>query len=101
MAERQSQQHRLSQVPAVAVDHNRNLHNGGVAGGICRRVLPEHVPDVAVPGGDVLCDSGADRVHNIRVRGDGQGFGSGRAEPGVPGVLSGGLLGLAGGESGE
>ena len=101
MAEQQSEQHGLSEVPSVAVDHNRSEPHGGVAGGFRRRLLPEHVPDAAVPGGDVRRDRGADRVHHIRVRGDGQRVGSEGDEPGVFGVQLGGLFGVVGRARGE
>lgn len=101
MAEQPSQQHRLPPFPPVAADRHRNLHHGGVSGGIRRRVLSQHSAHAAVPGGHVLRDRGAHRVHHIRIRGDGQGVGPCRAEPGLFGVFIAGLLGLAGGARGE
>ena len=68
------------------------LH-GGVPSGFRQRVLPEHVSDPVVPGGDVHGDCGADRLHHIRVRGDGQRVELAEGdEPSVFGVLLGGLL---------
>jgi len=55
-------------------------------------MLPEHVSDAAVPGGDLRGDCGADRLHHIRVRGDEQRVGSEGDELGIFGVLLGGLL---------
>jgi len=67
-------------------------HHGGVPGGFRRHVLPEHVSDAAVPGGDVRGDCGADRLHHIHVRGDGQRVGSEGDESGIFRVILGGLL---------
>lgn len=96
MAEHQGKQHRLPQVPPVAVDYHRRRHHGRVPGGIRRRVLPEHFSVVGVPIRHVLRHRRAHRVHNLCLCGHRQRVWTVGAEPGVLGLLSAGLLRLAG-----
>ena len=97
MAEQQSQQHRLHEVPAVAVDHHRSGHHGHLPRRIRRSLLPEHLPHVVLPVGHVLRHRCSSRLRDLRLRCHGQRFRSGGAEPGLSGLFSAGLLRLAGG----
>lgn len=96
MAEHQGQQHRLPQVPPVALDNYRGLHHGRLPSGVRRRVLPQHFSDVGLPLRHVLRHRRAYRVRNLCLCGHRHRVWTAGAQPGVLGLLSAGLHRLAG-----
>lgn len=101
MAKQQGKQHGLSQVPSVAVDHNRREHHGGFLGGFRGRVLQKHLPHATLPRCHVRGHCGADWVHNLRIRCHGQRVGSKGDEPGLLRLLPSGLFWVVGGARGQ
>lgn len=95
MAKQQSQQHRLSQVSAVAVDRHRSLHHGRLPGRFRRRLLPQHAPHAVLSICHVLYHCCPHRVHYLCLCGDGQRVGPACDGPGLLGVSFGGLFRLA------
>lgn len=95
MAEHASQQHRLHELPPVAVDSHRSRNHGGLTRWIRRRVLPQHFLNVPLPLGDVRHHSSSYRVCDICLCRNRQRIGSTRYEPGLRGLLSTRLFGLA------
>lgn len=68
MAEQQSQQHRLPQVPAVAAHSHRRRHHGSLSRRFRRRVLSKHLLDVGLPIRYVLGYGCAYWLHHICLR---------------------------------
>ena len=95
MAEQQSQQHRLHEVLAVAVDHHRSRHHGHLSRRFRRSLLPEHLPHVVLPLGHVLHHRCSDRLRDLRLRRHGQRLRPDSTEPELFGLLSDGLFRLA------
>lgn len=95
MAEHASQQHRLHELPPVAINRHRSRNHGGLTRWIRRRVLPEYFCNVPLPLGDVRHHRSAYRICDIRLCGNRQRIGSTRIKPGIRGLLPTGLFGLA------
>lgn len=96
MAEHKGQQHRLPQIPPVALDNHRRLYHGRLPSRFRRRVLPQHFSVVGIPICHVLRHRCAYWVHNLCLRGHRQRVWTAGVGPGLRGLLSVGLLRLAG-----